>query len=85
MSQLQHRWHHALVHGDCSRGNILQGAGRLWLVDARGLNGDWHFDVAVAGWKCRYDREQLGLLADVTGANRELVTAYGTIARAARL
>ena len=75
----------ATVHGDCSRGNILQGVERLWLVDARGLNGDWLFDVAVAGWKCRYDHEQLGVLADVTGANRELVTAYGTIARAARL
>jgi streptomycin 6-kinase len=79
-----------VIHGDVSRGNILHGAvdgsgQSLWLVDPRGVTGDWQYDVAVAGWKCRYDHAELRVLCTASGADPDTVAAWFFVARTARV
>jgi hypothetical protein len=79
-----------VIHGDVSRGNILHGAAgdsgqSLWLVDPRGVTGDWQYDIAVASWKCRYDQDQLSVLCAASGADPDTVAAWLFVARAARV
>ena len=73
-----------LMHGDCSRGNLLMGEGRWWLIDPRGVRGDWQYDVAVAAWKCRYSADEQAALVCAAGADHDTVEAWGRVARAAR-
>jgi hypothetical protein len=73
------------IHGDTSRRNILHGHGRLWLIDPRGLNGDWHFDIAVAAWKARYNQSDTDRLIAAALANKERVEAWTYVAKAAQL
>ena len=74
-----------LMHGDCSRGNLLLGSTRWWLIDPRGVSGDWQFDVAVAALKCRYSVRESKALVSETGADAETVAAWSRVARAARV
>jgi streptomycin 6-kinase len=79
----------ALCHGDASPWNILYGhAGRLYLVDPRGLAGELAYDIAVIAAKSEKHISSLEALRRLTGAlaiSYERASVWLRIIRAARV
>lgn len=78
-----------ICHGDASSKNILIGpAGRLFLIDPRGMTGDVGYDVAVAAWKTAGEEspaKRAAELAQLVGIDGARVHAWLTVAQAARV
>ncbi|WP_412515840.1 aminoglycoside phosphotransferase family protein [Actinomadura madurae] len=89
LTQLTSQTTRLLCHGDTSSKNILTGpAGKLYLIDPRGLSGDVAYDVAVAAWKTAGNeliRTRAVRLAKLMGIDRERVEAWLTVAETARV
>ncbi|MEW2357890.1 aminoglycoside phosphotransferase family protein [Spirillospora sp. NPDC029432] len=89
LSELAEQPPQTLCHGDTSSKNILMGpAGKLYLIDPRGLSGDIAYDVAVAAWKTTSDdplQDRAAELARLVGVDTERVQAWLVVAEAARV
>jgi streptomycin 6-kinase len=102
LSELAKQSPQTLCHGDTSSKNILMGpAGKLYLIDPRGLSGDIAYDVAVAAWKTTGHepthtravklasddplRDRAAELARLAGVDKERVHAWLVVADAARV
>jgi streptomycin 6-kinase len=79
----------ALCHGDASPWNILSGpAGRLYLIDPRGVSGELAYDIAVIALKGERHAPAMdtaSALARYLTVPVERVEAWQQIARAARV
>ncbi|MBT2210324.1 phosphotransferase [Actinomadura sp. NEAU-AAG7] len=80
---------HQLCHGDASSKNILLGhAGKLFLIDPRGVSGDLAYDVAVAAWKTAGSEpagRRAAELSSLLDIDAPRVSAWLDIAQAARV
>ena len=77
-------------HGDVNLGNVLvDSTGRVWLIDARGVLGDVHYDVAVLALKACGDRAAAvvaaGELARGAGLDPERTRGWVAVAATARV
>lgn len=80
----------SLCHGDVSRGNVLLGKDRLWLIDPRGVTGEVEYDAGVLALRfARYDPDAAELvaisLADGLAIDPQRAAAWSVIAAAARV
>jgi streptomycin 6-kinase len=89
LDELAHGWMPALCHGDTSGWNFLADGDCGWLlIDPRGISGEAAYDVAVLSAKLagnRNDPEVAKFAAELAGVDPERVTAWMTVANAARV
>lgn len=89
LNDLEQEMRPGLCHGDASPWNILaSGPTSLRLIDPRGIHGEPAYDLAVVALKAAsvIDPTHLAaLLATATGADKDRVAAWLTIADAARV
>lgn len=74
----------ALVHGDANPGNILEGPSDLMLIDPKPMRGRPEFDPAplleqVAPFTSSELGRRVGIAADILGADRALIVAWGAV------